>query len=614
MIRLFILAAIYPAIILLAGESAQAAKLTGSVVDIEGNAVPDATVWVTQQRRVRTVETGADGTFTAPDIDVALTEVVGYKPGYALGGATALVVGDATVEIVLAPGDLITVKVLDVQSNPVAGATVRSMVVSGSFVVSVEDLVSHGLPPIRSDDQGILTVAPLPAGGHVRLNVGHPRYANATIRYLPVDPEQRNILLREGRRVAGRITHNGRGVEDARVSIFKHGAGGQKEFAEALTDREGFYHARVEPGHYGVAVQHLEYASPAPTPLEVPARGEAPAVNIGLETARIIDGEIQYPDKKPCGGVRVMYRKDDAILQDTYTNNDGVFRLRVPGGPGEIAIVPPPGFRNPHVGSIPVDLGEVTEFSLNPIQLKALPVIAGTFQDKDGENPGPVLVTIKNLPVRYSLLTDENGEFSLPLDFMPAVETLHLRAEHTRRFQAAEVEIDMEDPAPFQARLKPFDPDLAPRKPLPGINNLSGLVGKAAKPWQGDTWINSDPITLDELKGNVVVLFFWAGFDRDLGPVALRHLLTVYRALDGVDDVKFVGIHDAISSSEEIEEYLSSFEIPFPVLRDSDEQTIFSAYNIVRIPQIVLLDKMGKVRYYQVDDRLLSCIKGLRRE
>ncbi len=592
-----------------------AATLKGIVIDsAKDTVVAGATVWVTQHRRVRTLKTDDSGEFTLDAIDVAMTEVVAYKEGLALGGATALIVGDASVEILLEPGDLITLKTIDSRSKPVPGVLIRSMFVSRKFLVSVADLVPHGLPQMRSDDNGILVIPNLPKDGFIQVVLGHPRYADSSVTYLPVEREQRNILLREGKRVGGRVTYEGAGVAGVRVSVFKSGPQGQKEFAEVLTDSDGFFHARVHPDRYLVAVEHEDYASPAPAMLEVHPREEALPVSLALEAPRYIRGKVLYPDKKPCGGTRILYRKENTVFQDTFTNNDGAFSLRVPSGPGEIAIVPPRGYQSPNFGNIPVDLGEETSIDMKPIRLKRLPVITGVIRDQDGQEPGPVLVTILNLPNPYHVLTDEHGKLSLPLDFMPDLKKLQLRAEHGKRFQRVDIEVGLKKATSFDVQLAPFSPDLQPRTPVPGRNDLKGLVGKPAPELRGTQWINSEPLHLADLKGKVVVLLFWAGFDEDMGPVVIQELLTLHELLADVDDVAFVAVHDAISSAGEIQQYIDGYGIRFPVLRDEDEQTTFSTYGIVFIPQVVVLDKQGKVRYYQTDDRLLTCIKGLRRE
>ena len=59
--------------------------------------------------------------------------------------------------------------------------------------------------------------------------------------------------------------------------------------------------------------------------------------------------------------------------------------------------------------------------------------------------------------------------------------------------------------------------------------------------------------------------------------------------------------------------YLDANDVRFPVGIDN-ETASFDLYDIFSIPQIVLIDKKGVFRYYDVDGRLLELIKSLRRE
>lgn len=602
------------ATMLMATWTATAATMTGTVVDQSNNAVEGATVWVNQERIVKQATTNKKGQFTIKDIVVSMTEVVVYKEGYALGGSAGPVAGDVSLTVVLGPPDLISVKVRDIHSRPIAGARVRSLLINSTLLISVEDLESHGFPALRSTDDGILVIPNLPVDGYVQLVIQHFEYADSSLRYLPVDDEQRSIILERGGRASGRITFDGQGVADARVSIFKILPQGQQEFAEILSDREGFYSTRVELGNYQVAAQHPEYASPPPVALNVVSDGASEPANLVLKAPRYIHGTVLMPDKSPCRGARLQYRADNTIFVDTTTGNDGKFTLRVSGLAGTISIDPPPGYMAAPIASVPEDLRDQTEVTINTIELRPLPEITGTVKDIDGKVPGTVLVTALNLPVPYSVLSDAEGAFSMPLNFMPAVETLHLRAEHGLRFQREEFKIDLDKAKPAKVKLSQYTPDLALRDPIPGTNNLSGLIGKAAPAFSGDTWINSDATTLSDLKGKVVVLLFWAGFDESMGPVLLREVSVLHALLKDQQDVAFLSVHDAVSSQEEIKEYIDLFNVPFPVLRDSDEQTTFATYNIVFIPQLVLIDKQGVLRYYQSEGRLLELIKGLRRE
>lgn len=604
--------------------SAPSAELVGAVVDQAGDPVAGAQVWVNQDRDVMQASTDAGGRFTIDGIGVAMTEVVVYKEGYALGGRVAPVAGNETTTVTLRPADVISLKVSDTDFEPIAGVKVRSMLIERRTLVSVTDLERYGFPALRSTDDGILVIPNLPVDGFVQLVLHHIDFADSSIRYLPVDSEQRNIVMKRGGRASGRITHDGEGVAKARVSIYKVGPQGQKEFAEVLTDEEGFYRARLEAGEYHVAAEHPDFAPPRPKPLRVHTGRDAEPVGLEMRTPHYIEGSILLPSGDPCPAAGIRFRVEDTIFAEAATGNDGKFRLRVPGEPGALSVAPPAGYMMPTFGDIGVDFEELETITLEPIVLEPLPVITGTVEDVDGNAPGRTLVTALNLPVPlsvitdvpipFSVLSDEDGTFRLPLDFMPPVEELELRAEHGRRFQRAEFSVEVKDAEPARVRMKQFQPDLANRKPVPGANNLAGLIGEPAPALTGDTWVNSDPVTLDDIRGKVVVLLFWAGFDESIGPIVLRELHVVHELLKDVEDVVFLGVHDAISSEEEIDDFIKQFNIPYPVMRDADGQTTFSTYGIVFIPQLVLIDKQGRVRYYQTEGRLLELIKGLRRE
>lgn len=601
-----------------------AATLSGVVVDVEGKPVPEAHVWVNQNRDVKQALTGADGTFSIPDLLVDMTELVVYKKDYALGGSTAPLGGDTSITVQLRPADLISIRVLNVDSVPIAGVTVRSLLIERRTLVSVEDLEPFGFPQLRSTDNGTLVIPNLPPDGFVQLVLHHLEYADSSIRYLPVDDEQRNIVMERGGRASGRITHNGAGVASARVSIYKVGPQGQKEFAEVLTDKEGYYSVRLHEDEYHVAARHPDYASPSPGTLKVRDGRESELLVLEMPAPRYIEGTVILPDKSPCPGALIQYRIGTTIYEEVITDNNGTYRLRVPSGRGEIGVTAPRGYYAPIVGAVPEELGDARQVTVEPIQLESLPVITGTVKDADGKAPGPVLVTALNLPipisihtdvpVPYSVLTDAEGRFNMPLDFMPASQELQLRAEHPLRFQRSEFEIKIRKAKPVNVKMEQFTPDLALRAPVPGTNDLSGERGQPAPALEGDEWVQGEPITLADLRGKVVVLLFWAGFDESIGPIMLRELHVLHELLKEVEDVTFISVHDAISSKEEIEDYIKYFNIPYPVLRDANEQTTFGKYGIVFIPQIVLIDKRGVLRYYQTEGRLLELIKGLRRE
>ena len=67
----------------------------------------------------------------------------------------------------------------------------------------------------------------------------------------------------------------GQGVARARVSVYRFGTGGQHEFAEVLSDHEGFYTAVVPENDYFVAVRHADYVIPDPRDVVLICLGSA---------------------------------------------------------------------------------------------------------------------------------------------------------------------------------------------------------------------------------------------------------------------------------------------------------------------------------------------------
>ena len=116
------------------------------------------------------------------------------------------------------------------------------------------------------------------------------------------------------------------------------------------------------------------------------------------------------------------------------------------------------------------------------------------------------------------------------------------------------------------------------------------------------------------VQGKVVVAIFWGGFDATpKGLLRLEQMNTLYHAFRDAGDVTFVGIHDSGSGSGEVTEYINAFNVEYPVGIDNETST-FDLYDIFAIPQIVLIDKKGVLRFYDVEGRLLELIKSLRRE
>ncbi len=603
------------AFLLLLSPASFAFDVLGTVVDPKEQSIAGTDVWLSQDRYVKHTKTDAQGAFKFSEVAPRPAEIIARKEGFAIGGMVVSVIGPGSVKVSLYEPDVVKLRIKNQAYEPLAGAYVRTMFVADSFNVPVEDLVAQGFPAIRSDDDGHMTLPELPRGTHVRFVVGHRDHANASVAYLPVGGKEQTILLYPGVKLRGRVTCDGKGVEHARVVVSKIGAGAQRDAAEALTDPEGFYNVAVEPGEYFTTVRHPQYASPRAQHVVVQLEAERNVVDLALERPRAIEGAVLYPDGKPCSGISVSYWIGSDLYQEVMTQTDGLFRLLTPPLDGRIRILPPNGYMTENLGDISVTGSLKSETKLAPIKLLALPSVEGRVLNADGKPEPNVLISSRGLTPPLWLITDTEGRFKIQLAQAPQEGKATFRAEHAQRFLRCDFEVSFKEPKPVAATLASFEPDTASREIPKGENDLTPMVGAQAPEIECDHWFNSSPLSLQSLRGKVIVLAFWGGFDLR-GPIldCIEELRALNDLLRDVDDVAIVCVHDNGKEIDEIQRYIEACRISFPMGRDTEAFKTYQVYGIHNIPQIVLIDKRGALRFFQVDGRLLELIKTLRRE
>jgi thiol-disulfide isomerase/thioredoxin len=139
-------------------------------------------------------------------------------------------------------------------------------------------------------------------------------------------------------------------------------------------------------------------------------------------------------------------------------------------------------------------------------------------------------------------------------------------------------------------------------------------VGRKAPDIASQTWLNSAPIHLSDLKGKVVMVEFWT-FGcyncRNVEPhVKEWHRKYAERGfvVIGVHSPEFAYEHDV----DEVTRYLKEHDIRFPVPIDNDF-SIWNRYGNRYWPAMYLIDKQGVIRYvrigeggYQETERLIQ--------
>jgi peroxiredoxin len=126
---------------------------------------------------------------------------------------------------------------------------------------------------------------------------------------------------------------------------------------------------------------------------------------------------------------------------------------------------------------------------------------------------------------------------------------------------------------------------------------------KPAPPLATEAWIQGDPMTLDAFRGDIVVLYFFATWCENCEAVrpAMLDLFGRYEPMG----VHFIGIvdHSKGQTLESVQAFLQPKGIRFPVMMDSASKTI-GAYMGTKLPDVVILDRAGRVRWHDNPNNL----------
>ena len=175
-------------------------------------------------------------------------------------------------------------------------------------------------------------------------------------------------------------------------------------------------------------------------------------------------------------------------------------------------------------------------------------------------------------------------------DVIQTVEPAKVADDPARENVPAE-EVVVEEPAP----VKDLSQDSKPPSPL----QIGGLVGNEAPEFQGiSNWINSEPLTMEDLRGKVVLIDFWT--------------YTCYNCINTMPYLRdwhdkyadkglvIVGVHspefDHEKPYENVVDATIRHELKYPVAQDNDFKT-WRSYNNRYWPAEYLIDQNGVVRY-----------------
>ncbi len=132
----------------------------------------------------------------------------------------------------------------------------------------------------------------------------------------------------------------------------------------------------------------------------------------------------------------------------------------------------------------------------------------------------------------------------------------------------------------------------------------SAAAGKLLPEFQGiREWLNSNPLTIAELKGNVILIQFWT-FSCINCQRTLPHI-TQWHGQYAAQGLKVIGVHTPEFAFERdranVEDALRQHQITYPVPIDNDFKT-WNAYENGYWPHLFLADRQGVMRYDHIGE------------
>ena len=135
------------------------------------------------------------------------------------------------------------------------------------------------------------------------------------------------------------------------------------------------------------------------------------------------------------------------------------------------------------------------------------------------------------------------------------------------------------------------------------LSSAEGRVGLPAPEITNEIWLNSQPLQLDELRGNVVMVEFWT-FGcwncRNIEPyVKTWHKKYADQGLVviAIHSPEFRYEHDV----DKVKNYIREHQLPYAVPIDNEFET-WKRYQNRYWPTLYLIDKKGTIQYIQIGE------------
>lgn len=555
-------------------------------------------------------------------------------------------------DVVMLSPAVATIRVVDEQGKPIAGARVREYRlrgVNGEIRFPQMFLDTLGVVINPSDEKGVLRLPALPAGDTLnRLTIERENYAPVRVPDLEVaDGAEARVTMKPGLDIVFRVPpENAPGhITTAAVDV---------RFEEKESPSE-LYHYEMKFDSSGVGrlnlgrgncnwllLQHKDFfitpvysAGYLKNMLKFePERNRELTFQVHPKVkarGRVIDADTG----KPVAGTSIQGELangptpgwDDAPPDPwsfagwAETDKNGEYSIELTAGKARVSHQDTQ--RIPEHDYYELNVAADGSTVIPDIKLRSIPKVTGTVRNPDGTPAVRAVVRVrgKGFATLQPVLTDAAGRFELQPDFVPVDAATEKRAwmQDVVAFDpysplAGRTVANLGQPAAIEVKLEPHEPgwllshyaeSLTPwqRGEVPPERAAKDaaitLHNQPAPEIDAIRWINTDGKAFHwaDLKGKYVLLDFWhtacGPCHQDFPSVKLVH------ELYGDKGVVVIGMHTNAAGLDEVQAHATKIGLPFPIAVDyPDGRTVarFQPHGIANMfPNYVLVSPDGKV-------------------